>query len=241
MKRRGSRSASASAHRQALGHSRINYQSESSDLAFRFPTMTRPETGRGGEEWWPLRREGGETDLPPRGGDVRQDRGGRCPATCPIVRDVVGHSATKCGRSCAASRPTRRSRFFAPPSGLPPISPTRGEIKLAAAGAHPAAPIKQDTQPSSAQCTMQTWKNSNSGHCRASRDTASRPTALESASAHGKGIDFMWTSLPVGTTRWQELRSTRALSTSVIACGPSPVRDPGSLRMEASRQAQALA
>ncbi|RWB66678.1 MAG: hypothetical protein EOQ50_32155 [Mesorhizobium sp.] len=61
-------------------------------------------------------------NLPPRGGDARQGRGGRCPASVSVL-------GCHCPcRQSAANPASDKPRSFAPPSVLPDISPTRGEI-----------------------------------------------------------------------------------------------------------------
>ena len=68
-------------------------------------------------------------DLPPCGGDVRQDRGGRCPAGVSTMRSASLRSGpTSCGMAHlhAGLRPGKCSTL--PPSVLPDISPARGEI-----------------------------------------------------------------------------------------------------------------
>ncbi|TGP22584.1 hypothetical protein EN827_17350 [Mesorhizobium sp. M1D.F.Ca.ET.184.01.1.1] len=55
-------------------------------------------------------------DLPPCGGDAWQGRGGRCPADLSAFRIAEPEEDCRGWRSCA------------PPSVLPDISPTRGEI-----------------------------------------------------------------------------------------------------------------
>ncbi|RWC50868.1 MAG: hypothetical protein EOS55_02835 [Mesorhizobium sp.] len=63
-----------------------------------------------------------QANLPPRGGDVRQDRGGRCPAGLSIDCNCALELVPVDRRTTKVSVPSR------PPSALPGISPTRGEI-----------------------------------------------------------------------------------------------------------------
>ena len=68
-------------------------------------------------------------DLPPCGGDVRQDRGGRCPASISTMRSASLCSGTRHAAWRTSTPALRRGkRSTLPPSGLPAISPARGEI-----------------------------------------------------------------------------------------------------------------
>ena len=68
-------------------------------------------------------------DLPPCGGDVRQDRGGRCPAGVSTMRSASLRSGpTSCGMAHLHAGLRRGKHSTLPPSVLPDISPARGEI-----------------------------------------------------------------------------------------------------------------
>ncbi|TIR15203.1 MAG: hypothetical protein E5X34_30180 [Mesorhizobium sp.] len=54
-------------------------------------------------------------------GDARQGRGGRCPASVSVF-------GCRCPYTIRSKSSIDKPRSFAPPSVLPDISPTRGEI-----------------------------------------------------------------------------------------------------------------
>ncbi|TJV69991.1 MAG: GcrA cell cycle regulator [Mesorhizobium sp.] len=137
-------------------------------------------------------------DLPPRGGDVRQDRGGRCPADVssydtPTRKDIAKAPATPKPKKPKPRKPARTL----PPAWLAPGERQKSEAHLYKLPAPPPAK-NPGRQP---HVAAMRFLDCLFGRCRAPLDLALREDADADPPGARPGPDMLCCGLPTSATR----------------------------------------
>jgi GcrA cell cycle regulator len=136
-------------------------------------------------------------NLPPCGGDVRQDRGGRCPADIAI-HEVPSRSdhVTACTPKPRKPKARKPARTL-PPAWLAPSAREKSEAHLYKLPA-PPPPVNPGRQP---HVAAMRFLDCLFGRCRAPLDLALREDAEDDPAGARPGPDMLCCGLPTSATR----------------------------------------
>ncbi|RVD55584.1 GcrA cell cycle regulator [Mesorhizobium sp. M2D.F.Ca.ET.185.01.1.1] len=139
---------------------------------------------------------GATADLPPCGGDVRQDRGGCCPADVSVVGNPTQAQTT--ARTSKSKRPKpRKPARTLPPAWLAPGERQKSEAQLYKLPAPPPA-VNPGRQP---HVAAMRFLDCLFGRCRAPLDLALREEPETDPLGARPGPDMLCCGLPTSATR----------------------------------------
>ncbi|RVC91932.1 MULTISPECIES: GcrA cell cycle regulator [unclassified Mesorhizobium] len=138
---------------------------------------------------------GATANLPPSGGDVRQDRGGRCPADLSAY-GITTQTAPTTARAPKKPKPRKPARTL-PPSWLAPGERQKSEAHLYKLLAPPPAK-NPGRQP---HVAAMRFLDCLFGRCRAPLDLALREDAEADPLGARPGPDMLCCGLPTSATR----------------------------------------